>query len=40
MQLKYDIILVHNVIEHINPEYKITFVTLAKKLLNVGGVIF
>lgn len=39
-QLKYDIILVHDVIEHIKPEYKITFVTLAKKLLSAGGVIF
>lgn len=39
-QLKYDIILVHDVIEHIKPEYKIAFVTLAQKLLSVGGVIF
>lgn len=37
---KYDIILVHDVIEHIAQKDKIQFMLLAKKLLSEQGVIF
>ncbi len=37
---KFDVILIHDVIEHIEPEYKSLFFSRLKPLLKTGGIIF